>query len=106
MKALPDDFEVRVEHLQQHVQCLRQTVSSCVAYSGLQPAPPMIAGLVDRVYQEARELVPDEHYFDDLHAAGMDHPVARSLLETSTVLSIVSTALESLSPGQQFGFNR
>ena len=106
MKALPDDFEVRVERLRHHVRCLRQAVSGCVAYSGLQATPPLVSELAQRVYRDVRELVPDEHYFDSLQAAGVEESAAPSLLETSTVLSIVDSALESFSPGQQFGFNR
>jgi hypothetical protein len=103
---LPDDFDLRLERLQQRVRGLHDAIGSCVPYSGAQPVSPFINGFVERLYQDARALLPPDS-FEDLAALMTATPAAaRTLLDASAMLAVVRAAIEALTPNEEFGFNR
>ncbi len=102
---LPADFEVRLERLQQRVRSLQDVIVACVPYSGIQKVSPFMEEFVDRVYQEARTLLPADT-FGDLAALMTTKPDRLTLLDASAVLAVVREAIAGLTPSKGIGFNR
>jgi len=102
---LPADFDVRLERLRGRVSCAQRVVSDCVPYAPTQPAPEFLRSLVDSLFRQTTELVPDEHWFDDVRTAGFGTASA-TLLDTAALLAVMELALEKFSPVARFGFNR